>query len=374
MATLSQGPQPQFRNMLADAIRDYTPTLANRLNDPTSGAGLAVDAVGGLADMLIGQPYRSMNNLLSRPYVSGDPQAAEDAFNVAGAAMTGGLLAPRPRNSLGSGGRVTPAAEMPGTAGSNRLQEGSAAPTQPPSPQTGGGLLARMPDGSPRQPVPAPHTNWLSDPVLADIATRYELRPDGALSEHVARAISGADGTYEYGIRTTPYKVDPGKTMPDSTQWYQDADPVPWRELTKDDRMTVRDAMDGQLSMDEIKARSWDPNYLDHGEPLGGASAIGILRPDTPPNVAAGRGYESYGSDGDFVHLIRSRYGKDGYDSGERILSDAEVVAVVPYGPNLYANGGRPGALAGLLSGYGYQQQNQLATDWTSNLRPGDIL
>jgi hypothetical protein len=95
MATLSQGPQPQFRNMLADAIRDYTPTLANRLNDPTSGAGLAVDAVGGLADMLIGQPYRSMNNLLSRPYVSGDPQAAEDAFNVAGAAMTGGLLAPK---------------------------------------------------------------------------------------------------------------------------------------------------------------------------------------------------------------------------------------------------------------------------------------
>jgi hypothetical protein len=108
MATLSQGPQPQFRNLLADAIRDYTPTLANRLNDPTSGAGLAVDAVGGLADMLIGQPYRSMNNLLSRPYVSGDPQAAEDAFNVAGAAMVGGLAAPRPRNSLGTVGRPEP--------------------------------------------------------------------------------------------------------------------------------------------------------------------------------------------------------------------------------------------------------------------------
>jgi hypothetical protein len=109
MATLSQGPQPQFRNLLADAIRDYTPTLANRLNDPTSGAGLAVDAVGGLADMLIGHPYRSMSNLLSRPYVSGDPQAAEDAFNVAGAAMVGGLAAPRPRNSLGASGR--PSAE-----------------------------------------------------------------------------------------------------------------------------------------------------------------------------------------------------------------------------------------------------------------------
>jgi hypothetical protein len=49
-------------------------------------------------------------------------------------------------------------------------------------------------------------------------------------------------------------------------------------------------------------------------------------------------------------------------------MSPDDVQAV-----RLFANGGRPGALAGLLSGYGYQQQNQLATDWTSNLRPGDI-
>jgi hypothetical protein len=43
-------------------------------------------------------------------------------------------------------------------------------------------------------------------------------------------------------------------------------------------------------------------------------------------------------------------------------------------GELLYANGGQFGGLAGLLSGFGYQQQpNQLAPDWTRNLRPGDI-
>ena len=101
-----QGPEPMPRNRLADWAREYgLYGLSNRLNDPTSGAGMVVDAIGGLGNALIVQPAQSFNRLLTNGYESGNPQSAEDAFNVAGAAMVGGLAAPRPRGSVGMGGR-----------------------------------------------------------------------------------------------------------------------------------------------------------------------------------------------------------------------------------------------------------------------------
>lgn len=53
---------------------------------------------------LVMEPIESFNNLLQLGYQggTGDTQGVEDAFNVAGGAMTGGLLAPRPRNSVGA--------------------------------------------------------------------------------------------------------------------------------------------------------------------------------------------------------------------------------------------------------------------------------
>lgn len=91
-----QGPGPQPRNRLADWAREYgLYGLSNRLNDPTSGIGLVTDAIGGLGNALFVQPAQSFNRLLTEGYQSGNPQSAEDAFNVAGAAMVGGLAAPR---------------------------------------------------------------------------------------------------------------------------------------------------------------------------------------------------------------------------------------------------------------------------------------
>lgn len=93
-----QGPQATPRNHLADAVRNYgLYGLSDRLNDPTSGAGIVADGVGGLLNMLAIEPYRSANRLLSTDAMPGDLQRAEDAFNVAGAAMVGGMAAPRPR-------------------------------------------------------------------------------------------------------------------------------------------------------------------------------------------------------------------------------------------------------------------------------------
>jgi hypothetical protein len=292
MATLSQGPQPQFRNLLADAIRDYTPTLANRLNDPTSGAGLAVDAVGGLADMLIGQPYRSMNNLLSRPYVSGDPQAAEDAFNVAGAAMVGGLAAPRPKGSVGSGFNY-----------------------------------------------PLYHGTDASDIAVIKESQRGPLGPGvyATPAESVARR-------YGQNVHELP-AVDRDIYAGSGTR--TDAEFAGFKR--DQERLAAAAEPDKRAAVQNILDKTWTDD---------GYNAYWQLR-------------QLYGGDEGAQDLFK----RAGFNGISAIVDGPEVVLFGPQ--SLYANGGRPGALAGLLSGYGYQQQqqqpNQLA-DWTSNLRPGDIL
>lgn len=103
------------RNRLADFAREYgLYGLSNRLNDPTSGAGMAVDLIGGLGNALVVQPAQSFHRLLTQGYESGNPQSAEDAFNVAGAAMVGGLAAPKPAaNTVGIfGGRLAKTADQ----------------------------------------------------------------------------------------------------------------------------------------------------------------------------------------------------------------------------------------------------------------------
>ena len=112
---LEQGPELKPRNYLADWAREYGfNTLSNRLNDPQSGIGLAADLIGGLGNALVVQPAQSFNRLMTEGYRSGDPQSAEDAFNVAGAAMVGGLAAPKPAaNAVGIfGGRLAKTADQ----------------------------------------------------------------------------------------------------------------------------------------------------------------------------------------------------------------------------------------------------------------------
>jgi len=50
----------------------------------------------------VAEPVESFNRLLQNGYTPGDTQGVEDAFNVAGAAMLGGIAAPRPANSVGA--------------------------------------------------------------------------------------------------------------------------------------------------------------------------------------------------------------------------------------------------------------------------------
>lgn len=96
------GPQPMPRNRVADWLHgNGLQGMAARFNDPTSGAGLIADAVGGFGNM-IAAPVHGFNRLMDRGYQAGtgDQQGVEDAFDVAGGAMVGGLLAPRAGNSV----------------------------------------------------------------------------------------------------------------------------------------------------------------------------------------------------------------------------------------------------------------------------------
>lgn len=51
---------------------------------------------------IVAEPVESFNRLLQYGYTPGDSRGVEDAFNVAGGAMVGGAVVPRPRNSLGA--------------------------------------------------------------------------------------------------------------------------------------------------------------------------------------------------------------------------------------------------------------------------------
>ncbi len=396
MATLSQGPQPQFRNMLADAIRNHTPTLANRLNDPTSGAGLAVDAVGGLADMLIGQPYRSMANLLSRPYVSGDPQAAEDAFNVAGAAMTGGLLAPRPRNSLGTGGRP----EAPNQSAGIRAYHGSPHDfdrfdmskigTGEGAQAYGHGLYFAESEGvaksyrdklTPAAGNDTAHAasvavkGYGEQAALAQAESAYRqavASGDAAEAQRLAGVVDHIrNGTYKTAGRM--YEVNIRANPDDFLDW-----DAPLSRQSEKVRTAVEPVVRQEAAIElerrAAQGRMADMRIREMGvEPKprpAPPSLDDMVRNFTPDLFAKGREDELRR-----LGIPGIRYldqGSRGAGEGSRnyVVFDDNLIEILrKYGlAGLMAGGAATGMVPQAPS-----QPNQLAQDWTRNLRPGDI-
>ncbi len=103
---LMDGLAPDQRRRLSNAL------MANQYDRPTPQDGPVTERAGllplgtyangqtGLAwPGFVAQPVEAFNRLLQRGYQggTGDTQGAQDAFNVAGAAMMGGLAVPKPR-------------------------------------------------------------------------------------------------------------------------------------------------------------------------------------------------------------------------------------------------------------------------------------
>lgn len=156
--------------------------------------------------------------------------------------------------------------------------------------------------------------------------------------------------------------------MPNSTEWFQDANPLPWSELLSSEQKVVRDYYP-ELSLDELNAMKFDPDYVEHGKPLNGSSAIEMFGPNKAPtldDIERARRYQIYGTNGDFVHLVRSRARPEsGYDLGEWIMPGAEVVSVAPFGKNLFSN-------ASPLAGWLASGANALAQ--SEEQSPGDFI
>jgi len=120
---LMRGLDPDQRRRIANAL------MANQYDRPTPQDGPVTERAGlfplgtyangqtGLAwPGFVAEPVQSFYRLLQNGYQAGtgDTQGVEDAFNVAGAAMLGGLAAPRPRGSIGMGGRPQESGALPG--------------------------------------------------------------------------------------------------------------------------------------------------------------------------------------------------------------------------------------------------------------------
>lgn len=118
-----------LRGLAPDQRRRITSALmADQYNRPTPQDGPVTERAGmfplgtyangqtGIAwPGFVAQPVESFVNLLRNGYQggTGDTQGVEDAFNVAGGALVGGIASPKPANALGIfGGRLAKTADQ----------------------------------------------------------------------------------------------------------------------------------------------------------------------------------------------------------------------------------------------------------------------
>lgn len=116
---------------------------------------------------IIATPVEKMAQVLRGEITPGTPEFNEAGFDIAGAAMVGGLAAARPRGSLGMSGRRSIGEELTqGTAApSDRLPASSFAPIPPQSLPMGAGQPVPVLTRPPHLQGPAPHT-MIADDLL----------------------------------------------------------------------------------------------------------------------------------------------------------------------------------------------------------------
>ncbi len=240
---------------------------------------------------ILAEPVQSANNLRLYGYNAGagDTQGVEDAFNVAGAAMLGGIAAPRPRNSLGAlSGRIQQQIHHAQSAANPDVDPYKLAQS------------ARFPNGSVTVSSPAGNINAY-------------FGEDGL-------RIKGSN--LDKGIETGKGY---GSPLYDAAARFASSHDVPLNS-------------DGVVS--PLAQRMYE--RFRRSFPV-----------DTNPSARRQRFGTMETPDRQPVYTV------DVPPSGAR----------PPPLPDIYANGGRPGAVGNLLSYYGGQPQSS----WLDHIRPGDI-
>lgn len=401
---LLRGLAPDQRRRITNAL------MADQYNRPTPQDGPVTERAGmfplgtyangqtGIAwPGFIAQPVESFVNLLQRGYQggTGDTQGVEDAFNVAGGAMTGGLLAPRPRGSVGMSGRITQAGETPKSALPSRLSEGSAGPTPQPFGQTAGGQPVPVLSRPGHLQGPAPHTT-IEDDLLPSASFApwsvegYNITANdiGPMRQALQEQFVGGtvpEGWYVHG-RANRGDLDTGNVTqatqnPDVALRYAGrADGSVWAMRPLPDTRVLDFTSDATPDVRKTTAKAlvdYRSGTLPFDQELTGTTgrelSQQIRQAFTPENIVNDAGaFDSI----NWVNWLaeRTRAGFIRTPDGAVAMSPEDVQAV-----RLFSNGGLPGASLGvvnsLLQGFDYQpaSQPQSPHDWTRKLRPGDI-
>ena len=231
-----------------------------------------------------------LNRAMNTGYVSGDTQNTEDAFNVAGAAMVGGLAAPKPSNTVGIfGGRLAKTADHAKLAQAERMAA----------------------EGAPREQI-WNQTGWFQGP---DKKWRFEIDDSKSVvypgyleqtgkSEHAApfrdrMSHSGYTSAYPEASNINVQRMS-GQQFPDrkgagqyrdNHMWFDAAQPdrgrsIALHELQHDAQGREGFARGGspkQFSADDIAAER--QRSLSIGQPLADWSSISPAAGDWSDNI-----------------------------------------------------------------------------------------
>lgn len=392
------------RNWLADRLRGYgLNTLADRANSPTSGLGVVADGVGGVVNMLL-QPVASFQEMLANPYQRGqdDARFVENAFDVAGGAMTGGLLAPRPRGSVGMGGRPT---DQPtgirayhGSPHDFDRFDMSKIGTGEGAQAYGHGLYFAE-----KESVAKGYRDRLSDgPTFAD-GTVVPERAASLLADY--KSIDGAIDAVRRRHDNVINQLSEYKALPPTWKnaWGESRDDIiasleaqiTSHKTNSASAIAELEALRGKTiaqpgRMYEVRINADPEDFIDWDKPLSQQSekvrrAVDERYIDAgserPLGERLGRVTRDDGVRNDLLRqgIPGIRYldqGSRGAGEGSRnyVVFDDNLVEILrKYG--LAGLLGAGGAVNSLLSNYGYDApgQPQAQPDWTRNLRPGDI-
>lgn len=187
---------------------------------------------------------------------------------------------------------------------------------------TGLGMVggARLPGGAPFGSLGSSGAK-LVQPGVQEIVKAADMRHAGgkATADEIRAALQQvlkADDGYNYGLRVTPEPLKVGERAPPSKQFYADF-------------------------VDEMHPTFGREAYPDHGIDLVGPSVIGVKSTEDIERALMGSGFipvpanrvwgsnrvPDYSTEGRYVSLLRSPKREVGYDPGEWLLPNADVVA-----------------------------------------------
>lgn len=375
----------------------------------TYANGMTGPAIPGFIYDGLFAPGNALSGKLGN-YQDNREEWAKAGFDTAGAAMVGGLAAPKPSNTVGIfGGRLAKTAD---NAAGERPGIGHNRP--PPTVNINGREVELDPSRLSRNYASHPELNEQLlqnggniDSEIAwatkELALRQKNLADGqpwATPERVAQAKEYLDTALNYksGLGRATVDETPVENMPFGSVWYHATNARPFDQFMPSPEGAVGPGV--YVGRDKTQTKSIIPD----SEKYSGEGPRRVLSVQHRGNLMP---YN------DYLSLAESIAGKSGVDSGSTEMSQALAPILRRYGysgvmdnsgdygryaaifdpadtkivaQELYANGGRPGAAVGATANAQDQDPSNIKpildkyglghllnpTDWARKMQPGD--